>query len=112
MDPSENSPLLASPPIPGSPTPVITPAITKSSTRTVVLLLLYLGLLDLGYELITPAQTRVLEQIYCKSYYSVHDPGRIGTGGVDEKLCKLSSIQGEVAMLKGWQSTFDSIGSE
>lgn len=86
-----------------------------SRTLIIVLILLYLVFLDLGYELIVPAQTRIFEKIYCRLYYEEHDPSLIGSdgkGGVDERWCKVTEVQGEVAMLKGWQLTFDSIGSE
>lgn len=79
----------------------------------VVLLLLYVVLLDLGYELIMPAQTRVLESIYCEQYYREHDPSLIGSDGkdgVDEKYCKVHWVQGQVATLKGYQLTLDSLG--
>jgi hypothetical protein len=88
---------------------------TPSRTFVVVLLLLYVVFLDLGYELIQPAQTRVLESIFCRQYYEQHDPSLIGSDGrdgVDEKWCKVPGVQGELAMLKGWQLTFDSLGSE
>lgn len=86
----------------------------RSPTLVVVLILLYLALLDLGYELIMPAQTRVLERIFCKQYYEAHDPSLIGSDGrdgVDERWCKIKPVQEDVAMLKGWQVSFDSIGS-
>ncbi|KAF5649005.1 major facilitator superfamily transporter [Fusarium sp. NRRL 52700] len=60
-----------------------------------------------------PAQTRVLEGIYCRIYYEDHDYGLQSgdaSGGIDERLCKVGIIQSEVAMLKGWQVTLDSIG--
>jgi len=70
--------------------------------------------LDLGYELIMPAQTRVIEQIYCKEYYALHGVWHVDHGKpleIDEKLCKVPQVQGEVAILRGWQATLDSIGS-
>ncbi|KID85821.1 MFS transporter [Metarhizium guizhouense ARSEF 977] len=79
----------------------------------VLLLLLYTIFLDLGFYLMDPAQTRILERIYCREYYEKHDPSLIGSdgrGGVGEKWCKVSWVQGEVAMLKGWQLTFESTG--
>lgn len=79
----------------------------------VILVLLYLISMDLGYELILPAQTRVFEKIFCTQYYREHDPSLIGSDGrdgVNEKWCKIKEIQGQLAMLKGWQVTFDSIG--
>lgn len=86
-----------------------------SQTLIIALLQLYLVFLDLGYELIVPAQTRVFETIYCKQYYEKHNTSLIGSDGadgVDEKWCKVSAVQGKVSMLKGWQLTFDSIGSK
>lgn len=85
-----------------------------SQLRILTILLLYVLFLNLGYELILPAQTRVFEAVYCKEYYKKHEPGLIGSDGgdgIDEKWCKVGVIQGEVAMLNGWQITFDSIGS-
>ena len=85
-----------------------------SQLRILTILFLYVLILNLGFELILPAQTRVFEAIYCKGYYEEHEPGLIGSDGgdgIDEKWCKVGVIQGEVAMLKGWQVTFDGIGS-
>lgn len=62
-----------------------------------------------------PAFTRIYESIYCRQYYAEHDPsliGRDGGDGVPEEFCKISQVQGEVAMLRAWQTFFDSVGSE
>ncbi|KAH7182277.1 major facilitator superfamily domain-containing protein [Fusarium flagelliforme] len=86
---------------------------TSRQRRVIILLLFYVVFLDIGYELIVPAQTRVFEQIYCRLYYEKHNPSLIGdhrNGQIDEKLCKNDVIQGEVAMLKGWQLALDGIG--
>lgn len=112
MASSEASPLIESV-VQQSATPNA-PVITFRR-RTILLLLLYLVFLDLGYELIVPAQTRVLERMYCRLYYEDHDSVIYSgdtNGGIDERLCKVGVIQSEVAMLKGWQITLDSIGSE
>lgn len=114
MDSSETSPLLS--PVKShqdEPT-----RIKREKARPaviVLLLLLYTTFQDLGFYLMEPAQTRIFERIYCREYYEKHDPSLIGSdgrGGVDEKWCKVSWVQGEVAMLKGWQLTFDGTGSE
>ncbi|KAK8103456.1 uncharacterized protein PG998_010489 [Apiospora kogelbergensis] len=117
MDSSESSPLLSSE---ITPTSIASPDTENCSSRPVkppwarivVLLLLFLVFLDLGYELITPAQTRVFEQILCSLYYR-SDPDPVKSGGRDgaeEKWCKVAPIQGGVAAVKGWQLTFDSVG--
>ncbi|KAL1617925.1 hypothetical protein SLS56_010765 [Neofusicoccum ribis] len=61
-----------------------------------------------------PAFTRIYESIYCRQYYAEHDPsliGRDGGDGVPEEFCKISQVQGEVAMLRAWQTFFDSVGT-
>ncbi|QDS76985.1 hypothetical protein FKW77_005832 [Venturia effusa] len=75
--------------------------------------LLWVLIIEFGDELISPAQTRVFESIYCQSYYKEHDSNKIGSdghGGVAEKWCKVPVVQGQVAMLKGWQNTLNGIG--
>ncbi|KAK3045696.1 hypothetical protein LTS18_013625, partial [Coniosporium uncinatum] len=68
----------------------------------------------IGDALITPALTRVMESIYCRDYYRIHKPSLIGSDGSDgvkEEYCKTAEIQGNVAMLKGWQIALESVGS-
>ncbi|KAL9012459.1 MAG: hypothetical protein Q9173_002775 [Seirophora scorigena] len=116
-EPSEHASLLSPPirPVDSQAEPAEVSHKRPSQLWILTLLLLYVFFLDLGYEIIVPAQTRVFEAIYCKKYYKKHDASLIGSDGRDgiaEKWCKVGVIQGEVAMLKGWQITFDSIGSE
>ncbi|KAI0878294.1 major facilitator superfamily domain-containing protein [Hypoxylon argillaceum] len=115
MSSSQTSPLLALRGSPEHPTSrrIETPRHEHSRSLVIALILLYIGFLDLPYELITPAQTRVFEQIYCKLYYREHDPSLIGSDGRDgvlEKWCKVDWVQAEVAVVKGLQFTFDSLG--
>ncbi|TLD32085.1 MFS transporter [Venturia nashicola] len=75
--------------------------------------ILWVLIIEFGDELINPAQTRVFESIYCQLYYKDHDPSVIGNeghGGIAEKWCKIPVVQGQVAMLKGWQNTLNGIG--
>ena len=115
--PSESSPLLHTSASATHPEPQSSRSTQRKhlQARTTILILLYLVFLDLGYELITPAQTRIFESIYCRLYYTEHDPSLIGSDGqdgVDEEWCKVSEVQRRVAMLKGWQIAFESIGSK
>lgn len=49
---------------------------------------------------------RVIELRYCQQYYYQHDPSKIGTGGsIPEKLCKLDSIQQQLAWMQGMIET-------
>lgn len=109
--PSEHSPLLP----PSSSSPPSTQKIKASKTLIITVLIFILFSIEFGDEIIQPALLRVFESIYCRQYYEVHDPSKIGSdgrGGVKEEYCKNSVIQGQVAMLKGWQLTLDGVGSE
>ncbi|KHN96400.1 Major facilitator superfamily domain, general substrate transporter [Metarhizium album ARSEF 1941] len=109
---SQASPLL--PPVSGRHDEATQTKRDKTGAVVVVVrLLLYTTFLDLSFWLMEPAQTRIFERIYCREYYLEHEPSLIGSDGrrgVDEKWCKVSWVQAEVAFLKGWQLTLDSIG--
>ncbi|MCJ1352665.1 MAG: hypothetical protein MMC33_002649 [Icmadophila ericetorum] len=47
-------------------------------------------------------QLRILEDILCKKYYQRIDATKIIDGKIDEALCKIELVQGEVATLRGW----------
>lgn len=72
--------------------------------------ILFIGV---GDELIQPAQTRVIESIYCRQYYDKVDPGLIGRdGSVEERYCKGPKVQGQVASLKAWALSLEGAGSK
>jgi hypothetical protein len=48
---------------------------------------------------------RILEAILCRQYWQEHDPGRF-PGEIDEKWCKIASVQADLSMLKGWDLLF------
>ncbi|KAI1824908.1 major facilitator superfamily domain-containing protein [Xylaria intraflava] len=83
-----------------------------SPARIVRLILLYVVAFNFAIELFIPAETRVLEQIYCTQYYRHFDPSLIGSdgnGGIDERWCKVTPVQSNVAMLRSWQTSFGNI---
>jgi hypothetical protein len=107
--PTEHSPLLA-------PTSPAAPAQKKKASVVLIItvLICILFTIEFGDELIQAPQVRIFESIYCRQYYEVHDPRKIGSDGGDgvrEEYCKNSVIQGQVAMLRGWQVTLDGLGS-
>jgi hypothetical protein len=63
------------------------------------------------YDFITIAPPIALfERSICRTYYASHVPHVIRPDGyVPEALCKLDSIQVELAILRGWKVTFGSI---
>lgn len=63
--------------------------------------------IDVGIFMQIAPITRILESIICHSYYERH-PDLVGfEGRIPEEMCKISPVQGELAMLKGWSSLFD-----
>lgn len=53
---------------------------------------------------------KLFEQAICNRYYNAHDDLiRLGSGTIDEKLCKIKPIQNELAGLVGLKFTFDAL---
>lgn len=76
----------------------------------VVLVFALVSIIDVGAFLADPPKTRVFEANICLGYYLEHDASVIGKdGSIPEKLCKLDEIQQKLAMIFGWQDTFDAI---
>ncbi|CBY02112.1 similar to MFS transporter [Plenodomus lingam JN3] len=76
----------------------------------VILVFAMVSIIDIGAFLADPPKTRVFEANICLGYYQEHDPSVIGDDGtIPEKLCKLDEIQQKLAMIFGWQETFDAI---
>ncbi|KAH7409861.1 hypothetical protein DE146DRAFT_604896 [Phaeosphaeria sp. MPI-PUGE-AT-0046c] len=76
----------------------------------VVLALFLVAVIDVGAFLAEPPKTRVYEANICLSYYREHDTSAIGPdGAIPEKLCKIDAVQQKLAMIFGWQETFDAI---
>lgn len=134
--PSERTPLLNSDFESPPKTPLIDeqeansarPQLTQTRKNFILILVAFFILaIGLGDELIQPAQTRIFEAIICRKFYDEHDPSVISPGehngwwddesrrgvllGVQEKWCKIPQVQGQLAMLKGWDAGLGSIGS-
>lgn len=110
---NEHSPLLAPPPSScNSAASTTEQRRNKWSPKAISYLFLMVIVAVVTAESISlPALTRIYESIYCRQYYAKHDPSLIGRDGVPEKYCKVSRVQGDVAMLKAWQTFFDATGS-
>ena len=61
---------------------------------------------EMGQGIMTPATSSMMEAILCRDFYSVvGDPLSLA----DDARCKVPEIQGKLAVLLGWQSTFEGI---
>jgi hypothetical protein len=80
--------------------------------QLVGLALLLISIVDVGAFLAEAPRVRVFEANICLAWYSEHDASAIGAdGSVPEKLCKIDAVQQRLAMIFGWQETFDAIPS-
>ena len=101
-------------PSPPSPLPSTTPDKEKKKPWVFVvgLILVLVAIIDIGYFLADAPKTRVYEANICLHYFEENDPSKIGPDGtVPEAECKIDVIQQKLAMIFGWQETFDAIPS-
>ncbi|CAG8954545.1 hypothetical protein HYFRA_00004460 [Hymenoscyphus fraxineus] len=83
----------------------------KSNSRTffvVLMCTICVLTIDIGIFLQLAPLTRILESIVCRSYYQ-----KLGQFLIEipESKCKISAIQGRLAMLKGWSALFECLPS-
>lgn len=77
-------------------------------TLGIVMVLVFI--FNFSASLMGASTLRIYESIICHSYYKTNDPSRIGDGGmVDERLCKVDTVQEELALLTGWESFFNTL---
>ena len=105
---AEDTPLLKSFPEPlGSASPSHAKHL---QSYVLTIMILFIFVVDFAIFLQTAPRTRVIESIICNNFYREHDPSQIGDKGVvDERLCKIDPVQGELAMLAGWGDFFDNL---
>ncbi|PVH96820.1 MFS general substrate transporter [Periconia macrospinosa] len=76
----------------------------------VALFFAMVAIIDVGAYMSDAPKTRVFESNLCLQYYEANDPSQIGPdGNVPESLCKIDEVQQRLAMIFGWQDTFDAI---
>ena len=58
---------------------------------------------------ITPVLV-LFERSICLQYYAQHDPSEIAPdGSIAESLCKIVPVQRDLATIRGWKASFDTI---
>ncbi|KEF60773.1 uncharacterized protein A1O9_02335 [Exophiala aquamarina CBS 119918] len=63
--------------------------------------------INIGMQMIAPAQIQIYERIYCSEWYNKHPADRLTYGNdIPEALCKIPQVQQQVSTLKGWQEFF------
>lgn len=63
--------------------------------------------INIGFQMIGPAQIQIYERIYCSEWYGKHPADPVTYGGdIPEAMCKIPQVQQQVSTLKGWQEFF------
>jgi len=110
-EPQESSPLI---------TPDAQDDPSDKRANGILLILIFVVLfVALGEGLLESPMTRITEAVICYRHYEDADSSKLligrdgigpgAIGGVDELYCKVDAVQSELALLRGWQSLFDSI---
>lgn len=75
----------------------------------VALCLILIVLIEVASYLQVAPLNKIVEGIICHDYYPELELGGLSTGDESDPLCKGKDVQGELVMLRGWQSFFDYI---
>jgi len=63
--------------------------------------------INIGFQIIAPAQIQIYERIYCSEWYGKHPADPVAYGDdIPESMCKIPQVQQQVSTLKGWQEFF------
>ncbi|GJC82700.1 efflux pump ustT [Colletotrichum liriopes] len=95
--PAEETPLLAH-----DLPPTIAPT-RAYQIKVIGLAMAFIVIIEIGVYLQIPPSYQLMEEIICRKHY----PDHIISQGEDDDVCKGALVQGELAMVKGWQASFD-----
>jgi hypothetical protein len=99
--PAETEPLL------GSET-TSPPARHPKKLLICILCAVFLLSADFGFFMATAPQVAVYEEIICRNYQAnLHKTGNETLGPPDSNPCKSEAVQGELALVIGYQNTLD-----
>ena len=77
----------------------------KLRVRVTLLIAMLIVAVDLPSVLAGTSMIRIIESIYCRQYYDMADPSKIGPdGSIPEKLCKVEDVQKNLSTLRGMMS--------
>jgi len=83
---------------------------TRNYLKVVLLVAIFVLLVDIPDFMRVAPKTRLFELGLCRDYYLTHDPSVIDSdGNIAEKLCKVDSVQEDLAMLKGWLNVCEAV---
>ena len=119
-EPTERSPLLTQSDEPENTTAgQHNPKSWQPWEKIMLLVLAVVLLTSLGDQWQESPHTRIMEAVICYQYFEDVDPSKLllgrnevgpgAIGGVAEMYCKADDVQSKLAMIRGWQATFDGL---
>ncbi|OLN96521.1 hypothetical protein CCHL11_00775 [Colletotrichum chlorophyti] len=96
--PSEETPLLA------HDLPLTVAPSKAYQLKVIGLAMAFIVLVEIGAYLQIPPSYQLMEGIICRKHF----PDHVLSNGEDD-VCKSPIVQGELAMIKGWQNSFDCV---
>lgn len=102
---SEEQPLLA------AESETLTAQLSAPKIKVIALLLAVVTLISICGNLVSLPIVRIAENAVCEEYYQEHSPESLSNGRIDEKFCKLDSIQSQLALLLGVEDTIGAFAS-
>lgn len=84
---------------------------SHTNSRTLWKIYAIIFFVNMGIQILGPAQIRIYESIYCSQWYKDHplDDSILLLGQIPEQLCKIKEVQQPVSTLKGWLEFFGAI---
>lgn len=121
-EPSELSPLLAPPQAPKATTTAEQNRKSRQPWEKIMFVLMVVLLFaSCGDQSQESPLIRITESVICYRYFENVDPSKLllsraevgpgAIGGVAEMYCKADEVQSKLAMIRGWQATFDGLPS-
>ncbi|KDN70779.1 putative ATP synthase F0 [Colletotrichum sublineola] len=98
--PEEDAPLLIQEDLPTTIAPTRT-----HQFKAIAMAMTFVIIVEFGAYLQVPPSYQLMEEIICRKYHSVPIIQRVG----HDDVCKLPQVQGELAIIMGWKSSFDCI---
>ncbi len=81
---------------------------SQSYSRLLIKIYVIVLCVNLGVQMLVPAQTQIFESIYCSQWYEKHPTAGVPSGSdIPESYCKIAPVQTQISTLKGWLEFFN-----
>ncbi|KIW65348.1 hypothetical protein PV04_07614 [Phialophora macrospora] len=81
---------------------------THATSKLLLRIYVIIFCLNLGVQILQPAQIQIYESIYCSQWYERHPVDELpGHSHIPESYCKITQVQTQISTLKGWLEFFN-----